>query len=172
MYPPPPGEQEHSKLIKCASGFVECVDASVISVFASTKMLSSMFHPYWWVFYGEVTHTRHGKSSFPRQRFLFHGKNFFSTAKLSFPRKCFLFHGKTFLSQGKTFFLKAKLTFSKQFLSQDYPGYQSSGALVPRVSQDKTFSLKARFLSQGKTFFLKAKLSFSRQNFFPKTKFI
>ena len=58
-----------------------------------------------------------------------HGKTFFLTAKLSFSRQ-------NFLSHGKTFFLTAKLSLSRQ-----------------------------NFLSQGKTFFLTAKLSFSRQNF-------
>ena len=57
-----------------------------------------------------------------------HGKTYFLTAKLTFSRQNILSHGKTYI-------LTAKLTFSRQNL-----------------------------LSHGKTYFLTAKLTFSRQN--------
>ena len=65
----------------------------------------------------------------------YHGKTFFLTAKLSFSRQ-------NFLSHCKTFFLTAKLSFSRQ----------------NSLSHGKTFFLTAKLS------FLTAKLSFSRQN--------
>ena len=88
------------------------------------------------------------------------GKTFFLKAKLSFSRQ-------NFLSQGKTFSLKAKLSFSRQsFLIQDktfFPKTKLTFSSQNFLPQDKTFFPRQNFLSQGKTFFLKAKLSFSRQ---------
>ena len=46
----------------------------------------------------------YGGPHLPWQNLLFHGKTYFSTAKLSFPRQNFLFHGKTFFSTAKLYF--------------------------------------------------------------------
>ena len=71
----------------------------------------------------------YGGPYLPRQNVLFHGKTYFSTAKLTFPRQNLLFHGKTYFStakltfprqnllfHGKTYFPTAKLTFPRQNL--------------------------------------------------------
>ena len=75
-----------------------------------------------------------------------HGKTFFLTAKLSFSRQ-------NTLSHGKTLFLTAKHSFSRQ----------------NTLSHGKTLFLTAKLsfsrqntLSHGKTLFLTAKLSFSK----------
>ena len=54
-----------------------------------------------------VDATLYGGLYLPRQNLLFHGKTFFSTAKLYFSRQNLLFHGKTL-------FLTAKFTFLRQ----------------------------------------------------------
>jgi len=58
-----------------------------------------------------VAHKYHGKTffstaklTFSRQNFLSHGKTYFSTAKLTFPRHNFLFHGETFFSTAELSF--------------------------------------------------------------------
>ena len=51
----------------------------------------------------------YGGPYLPRQNLLFHGKTYFSAAKLTFPRQNLLFHGKTY-------FLTAKRTFPRQNL--------------------------------------------------------
>ena len=71
----------------------------------------------------------YGGPYLPRQNLLFHGKTYFSTAKLSFPRQNLLFHGKTYsftakltfprqnlLFHGKTYSFTAKLSFPRQNL--------------------------------------------------------
>ena len=79
--------------------------------------------------------------------------------------------------QGKTFFLKAKLSFSRQnffpktklsfarqnLLSQDKTFFPKTKLTFSRqnfLPKDNTFFPRQNFLSQGKTFFLKVKLSF------------
>ena len=84
----------------------------------------------------------------------YHGKTFFLTAKLSFSRQNFLFHGKT-LSHGKTFFYTAKLSFHGKTLSHGKTFFYMA-----------KLSFHGKTLSHGKTFFFTAKLSFSRPHLF------
>ena len=65
----------------------------------------------------------YGGPYLPRQNLLFHGKTYFSTAKLTFPRQNLLFHGKTYFST-------AKLTFSRQNLLFHGKTYFSTAKLT------------------------------------------
>ena len=80
---------------------------------------------------------KYGGPYLPRQNLLFHGKSYFSTAKLTFSRQ-------NLLSHGKTYFLTAKLTFSRQNLLFHGKTYFSTAKL--------TFS-RQNLLSHGKTYF-------------------
>ena len=98
-------------------------------------------------FYVATATSYYGGPHLPRQNLLFHGKTYFSTAKLTFSRQNLLFHGKTYFSTakltfprqnllfyGKTYFLTAKLTFPRQnllFYGKTYfsiPSFQSVSA--------------------------------------------
>ena len=84
----------------------------------------------------------YGGPYLPRQNLLFHGKTYFSTAKLTFPRQNLLFHGKTYFST-------AKLTFPRQNLLFHGKIYFPTAKL--------TF-LRQNLLFHGKTYFSTAKL--------------
>ena len=69
----------------------------------------------------------YGGPHLPRQNLLFHGKTYFSTAKLTFSRQNLLFHGKTYFST-------AKLTFSRQnflFHGKTYFSFSSFYRQIP-----------------------------------------
>jgi len=85
---------------------------------------------------------QYGGPYLPRQNLLFHGKTYFSTAKLTFPRQNLLFHAKlTFSRQnllfhGKTYFFAAKLTFSRQNLLFHGKTYFSTAKLYKGTGRE------------------------------------
>ena len=69
----------------------------------------------------------YGGPHLPRQNLLFHGKTYFSTAKLTFPWQNLLFHGKTYFSTAKLTFPRQNLLFhGKTYFS--IPSFQSVSA--------------------------------------------
>ena len=73
----------------------------------------------------------YGGPYLPRQNLLFHGKNYFSTAKLTFSRQKLLFHGKTYFSTAKL-----KLPFHGETSYGDWQGFRIKMATAHSDNED------------------------------------